>query len=232
MKRVLITGANRGIGLALATQCAARGDRVFAGCRHPGGADQLEALGAQHPGQVTILNLDVSDPAVISAAAFQMAEQAQALDILINNAGINLGDEALSTVTAHNLLKSLQVNAVGPVLVTQACRDLLAKGDHPVVANISSESGSIARMTRFRGYGYYGSKAAENMYTRALALDPEMAGILVIAMHPGWVRTAMGGSHAHLSPAESAAGILQVIEGLAPADNGMFFTWEGNEYPW
>jgi NAD(P)-dependent dehydrogenase (short-subunit alcohol dehydrogenase family) len=87
-------------------------------------------------------------------------------------------------------------------------------------------------MDHFRGYGYYGSKAAENMYTRALAFDPETEGITVIAVHPGWVRTDMGGTKAPLSASDSAAGILNVIDALTPEDNGKFYTWEGKEYPW
>jgi NAD(P)-dependent dehydrogenase (short-subunit alcohol dehydrogenase family) len=232
MKRVLITGANRGIGFELAAQCAARGDRVFAGCRTVANAVELEHLKKHHPGQVVILPMDVTDPAWIAEAVTKVAEQTQMLDLLINNAAINLGDESLSEIHPENLLRTLQVNAVGPVIVTQHFRDLIVKGNHPVIVNMSSESGSISSMTRFRGYGYYGSKAAENMYTRALALDPEIEGVIVIAMHPGWVRTDMGGPNAHLSTTESAAGILKVIDGLTSRDNGKFFTWEGNEYPW
>jgi len=232
MKRVLITGANRGIGLELATQYTAQGDQVFAGCRAPNRAAELKNLENQHPGQVTIFPIDVTNPALISEAASTVAEQAQALDLLINNAAINMGDEALSEVRSEDLLRTLHVNAIGPVIVAQYFRDLLVKGDHPVIVNISSESGSISKMTRFRGYGYYGSKAAENMYTRALALDPEIEGVTVIAMHPGWVRTDMGGPNARLSTHESAAGILRVIDGLTPRDNGKFFTWDGSEYPW
>jgi NAD(P)-dependent dehydrogenase (short-subunit alcohol dehydrogenase family) len=232
MKRVLITGANRGIGLELTTQYAARGDRVFAACRIPNRAYQLEHLVTQYPDQVTMIPIDVTVQELISNAASTIVDQVQSLDILINNAAINLGDETLSEVRPNDLLKTLHVNAVSPVMVAQYFRDLLVKGDRPVIVNISSESGSISKMTRFRGYGYYGSKAAENMYTRSLAYDPETEGIIVIAMHPGWVRTDMGGSNAHLSPAESVAGILEVIDGLSPGDNGKFFTWEGHEYPW
>jgi NAD(P)-dependent dehydrogenase (short-subunit alcohol dehydrogenase family) len=232
MKRVLITGANRGIGLELATQCAARGDQVFAGCRVPNHADRLGYLTRKYPRKVTLFPIDVTDQACISEAASLVADQAQALDILINNAAINMGDEALSEVHPDVLLKSLHVNAVGPVIVVQYFRDLLVKGDNPKIVNISSESGSISKMTRFRGYGYYGSKAAENMYTRSLAFDPETDGITVIAMHPGWVRTDMGGPDAHLSPAESAEGILKVTDGLIPEDNGKFYTWDGYEHPW
>jgi NAD(P)-dependent dehydrogenase (short-subunit alcohol dehydrogenase family) len=232
MKNILITGANRGIGLELARQCATRGDRIFAGCRTPEKAIELQALAINFPGQISIITLEVTDEASIAAGAELVADQSKGLDILINNAAINLGDEQLSTANAKGLLKTLHVNAVGPVIVVQKFAHLLKKGTDPKIVNVSSESGSIANMTQFRGYAYYGSKATENMYSRALAWDPETEGITVIAIHPGWVRTDMGGPDAHLSSEQSAAGILAVTAALKSADNGKFFTWEGDEYPW
>jgi NAD(P)-dependent dehydrogenase (short-subunit alcohol dehydrogenase family) len=232
MKRVLITGANRGIGLALVRGCAARGDRVFAGCRAPEKAADLGEIAAKYPGEVTILPLDVTDEGSISNCETVVADHVKALDILINNAAVHMDDKTLSKVSPEVLLKTMHVNAVGPVMVAQRFLGLLKVGDDPKIVNISSEAGSISKTTWFRGYGYYGSKAAENMYTRSLAFDPETEGIIVIAVHPGWVRTDMGGPDAHLSTAESAAGILKVTDGLMPEDNGKFYTWEGIEYPW
>jgi len=232
MKRILITGANRGIGLELARQYALRGDQVFAGCRSPKQAAGLEKISVKYPGKVTLIPLEVTDEESIVQCAVRVAEEVEGLDILINNAAINLGDESLSEVVADGLLKTLHANAVGPVLVAQKFIHLLKNGIDPKIVNISSESGSISNMRHFRGYAYYGSKAAENMYTRSLACDPETAGITVIAVHPGWVRTDMGGPEAHLSAADSAAGILKVVDGLTPEDNSKFYTWEGAEYPW
>ncbi len=232
MKRILITGANRGVGLELVLQYAQRGDQVFAGCRSPKKAAALEEIAATYPGQVTILPLEVTDEESIAKCAVQVAAKVEALDILINNAAIHGGDEHLSEATAETLLNVLHINAVGAVLVAQAFIELLKKGNSPRLVNVSSEAGSIERMDHFRGYNYYGSKAAMNMYTRSLAWDSETEGVTVIAIHPGWVRTDMGGPDAHLSTAQSAEGLIKVTESLTPEDNGKLYTWEGNEYPW
>ncbi|MBC8334195.1 MAG: SDR family oxidoreductase [Anaerolineales bacterium] len=232
MTRVVVTGANRGLGLELVLQCVQRGDQVFAGCRSPEKASSLEEISTKYPGQVTMLPLEVSDNESIAQCAVKVAAKIDGLDLLFNNAAIHMGDEHLSEVKAETLLKTTHVNAVGAVLVAQAFINLLKKGTDPKLINVSSEAGSIGGMGDFRGYNYYGSKAAMNMYTRSLAWDPETEGVTVIAIHPGWVRTDMGGSEAHLSTAESAEGLLQVADGLAPEDNGKFYTWEGHEYPW
>lgn len=232
MKRVLITGANRGVGLALVKQCLLRGDRVFAGCRQPEKANALHELASAFKSNLSLLALDVLDEASLDRARQVVEMQAEALDLLINNAAINLGDEPLTAVTADNLMTTLRVNAVGPLLVAQRFYELLNRGIQPVLVNISSEAGSIGRMTRFRGYSYYGSKAALNMYTRSLSLDPCLKGVIVIALHPGWVRTDMGGPRATLSPEESAHYIMKVLDRLTPEDTGKFFTYQGEEYPW
>ena len=230
--RVLITGANRGIGLSLVREFVKRGDLVFAGCRSFEQSTDLNDLAAQHPELIKVIPLNVTDLASIIECVQMVAARADSLDILINNAAVHLGDENLSAVKSEDLLSTLQVNAVGPILVSQQFIHLLKNGIQPKIINISSEAGSISRMDDFRGYGYYGSKAAENMYTRALAFDPDTDQVTVIALHPGWVRTDMGGPEAHLSASASAAGIFDVIDALTPQDNGKFYTWEGIEYPW
>ena len=232
MKRVLITGATRGIGLELVRLCAERGDLVFAGCRSVERAVELEKLSAEYPGKVIIIQMDIGDDESLERSGALVAARVEGLDLLLNNAAIHADGETIRTFSGEEALKLVQINAVSQILVAKRFLDLLVAGRDAKIVNVSSESGSVSQMTGFRGYYYFGSKAALNMYTRALAWDPEARGITVIALHPGWVRTDMGGEAAPILPAESAAGILRVADGLSPEDNGKFLTWDGREYPW
>jgi NAD(P)-dependent dehydrogenase (short-subunit alcohol dehydrogenase family) len=232
MDRILITGANRGIGLELVRLCAARGDKVFAGCRSLEQARELDVLSAQYPGQITIIALEITDATSVENCFKQIKNETNALDILINNAAIFAIGETLRTFDVEKAAQQWTVNAIGQMLVAQKALDLLKAGTAPKIINITSESGSVSTMTHFRGYYYFGSKATMNMFTRCMAWDPDTAGIVTIALHPGWVRTDMGGTNADLSVTESAGGIIKVISSLTPDDNGKFYTWDGKEYPW
>ena len=232
MKSVLITGANRGVGLELARLCLEGGYRVFAGCRNPQRSAALDRLVTQYPGLLTLLTLDVTDPEGLKTSAQLIGKQVQSLHILFNNAAIHSEGEHISTFQADRALEMLNVNAVAPMLVAQYFLPLLKASPGARIINISSEAGSISAMNHFRGYYYFASKAALNMLTRSLAWDPETEGITVVALHPGWVRTDMGGAEAPTLPEESAAGCLQVAENLQPGDNGSFLTWDGRGYSW
>ena len=232
MRRVLITGANRGIGLELVRQCLVSGDYVFAGCRYPKRARDLQLLTDSYPDQLTPLKIDITDEGTIDESRAKVQTQVDGLDVLFNNAGVYVGGETIEDVCAEDLMFTVRVNAVGPLLVAQRFLSLLQNGKTPRIINISSEAGSISEMQSYRGYSYFGSKAALNMYTRALAFDKNTDGIIVIALHPGWVRTDMGGSIAPITPTESVIGILDVVSRLTIADNGRFLTNDGVEYPW
>lgn len=236
MERILITGANRGIGFELARQYVAAGDAlVFAGCRKPASAAALNELAQQAGDRIVIVQLDVDDAQSIAAATEQIAARAGALDILINNAGINpRGDHQSSRMgglSAADVSEVITTNAVGSLIMTQACRALLVAGDNPRVVMISSGMGSMQR-ARGDSYAYRMSKAAMNMAARVLAFDEAMAGITTITANPGWVRTDMGGDGAALEPEESGSGLRALIGGLTNADNGKFYQYDGSELPW
>jgi len=234
MQSILITGANRGIGFELTRQFLQQGDaHIFATCRRPERADALNELAREYAGRVTVLQLDINDEASISAVVKAVAAKTDALDLLINNAGIG-GDEGgriMGQLTATEVSHVIGTNAVAPLILTQACCDLLKKGDNPRVVMISSGMGSLQRAGG-SSYAYRMSKAAMNMAARVLAFDSAMTGITTIAVNPGWVRTDMGGPSASLAPDFSARSLLRLIKGLSTADNGKFFQYDGSELPW
>ena len=239
-QRVLVTGANRGLGLEFARQLAERGDRVFATTRDVKRATELRDLAKQHGGErITIVPLDVDDADSIRAAAETVRGQTDALDLLINNAGVyaarvtESGDpaERLGELNFDDALKVLRTNAVAPLLLTQALLPLLKNGTAPRVVSITSGYGSVADNTGFPYY-YGASKAALNMFMRSLAGDVAMRGITTIVMNPGWVKTDMGGAAAPMTADKSVAGMLKVIDGLTPADNSTFKDWRGKEAEW
>lgn len=234
MRRVLITGSNRGLGLEFVRQCLARGDRVFAGCREPRNAADLVALSVAHPQHLVTLALDVTDEESVDAAVKAIHHQVDGLDLLINNAGTYPRGETPATLNAKTILQTFQLNSVAPIIVAQRCLDLLRAGNDPKIVNISSKMGSLWWKEKEGGgdYSYCSSKAALNMLTRTLAFDLRSEGIIVVALMPGWVQTDMGGSGADLTPAESVGGMLSVIERLAGDDTSRFITTEGEDHPW
>ncbi|MDQ1499781.1 MAG: hypothetical protein QOI86_3121 [Actinomycetota bacterium] len=240
MRRVVVTGANRGLGLELTRQLLAAGEEVVATARQPKKADELNKLASTSGGRGTVVGLDVADPAEVSAAALQIGERFDALDVLINNAGIwtapgqpeRVSGGPLEELRPEPALEVLRVNAVAPILVTQALAPLLAAAGNAVVVNLSSGLGSIERTTARGNIAYAMSKAALNMLTRQLAAELAGQGTVVVSMSPGWVATDMGGPSAALEPAESVRGILNVLDGLTPAQSGSFLDHTGARLPW
>jgi NAD(P)-dependent dehydrogenase (short-subunit alcohol dehydrogenase family) len=231
--RIFITGANRGIGLALTQQALARGDQVFAGARHPDTAHQLHRLVKQYP--LTVLPLDVTNEQTIALAAQAVRDHTSAIDVLINNAAINPETppyETFGQLEAAAILEVLHTNTVAPLLVAQAFLPLLSKGENPRLINISTEMASLENRTYGGSHSYCMSKAALNMASRGLASDLRARKIVVIALDPGWVRTDMGGPSATLAPHESANGILKVIDNLTMKDNGKYLDYRGGQHPW
>ncbi len=238
MQRILITGAGRGIGLELARQYAARGDRVLAGCRDVERAPGLRALIDQHRDQVSVLPLEVTDAASLTAAVQHAHRAVEGLDILINNAAVNPGDATVEGPDGQRLLDDTRtlevfnVNVVAPVRVAQAFMTLLHAGTTPRVVNISSGAGSLTQATGPDDYSYGASKAALNMMTRTYAWTVRDQGITAVMIDPGWVKTDMGGAGADLAPEESGRGLLAVVDGLTPEDAGRFLRYDGSKVPW
>jgi NAD(P)-dependent dehydrogenase (short-subunit alcohol dehydrogenase family) len=239
-KRMLITGANRGIGLEFARQYLERGDRVVATARDPKKANELNALAAKYRDQLLIVPLDVGNDRSIERARQIIASRGESLDLLINNAGVygaKLGTdgqptEALGSLAADEAISVLRVNAVAPLLITQAFLGLLKKSKSPRIVNITSGYGSISSNSGDFPYYYSASKAALNMFMRSVAGDPAARGIVTIVMSPGWVKTDMGTSAAPLEAKTSVAGMIKVIDKLAASDNSRFLNWKGEEQPW
>lgn len=232
MKRVLITGANRGLGLEFTQQCLQHGDMVFAGTRKLEGIGALQTLKGMYPERLKIIRLPVDDENIIEKSVNELHPFVDGLDLLINNAGIFPRDERLGNFVQDTLLTAFRTNSIGPVLVVQAFLNLLKNGENPRVINITSQLGSLTNKSSGGNYSYCASKAALNMFSRALAQDLKSSGIVVIALHPGWVQTDMGGSTAPLTPERSVAGMLDVIANLTPKDTGGFFAWDGGRVPW
>lgn len=232
-EHVLVTGANRGLGYEFARQYAEAGACVLATCREPDRADALAALARAHAGRVEVVALDVThhEASAGVAAAVERVFDGR-LDILVNNAGLSPRGERLGNIDADDMLAVLHVNTVAPLLLIQALRPALERSSRPRVANISSSMGSLGERDYGRHYSYGASKAGLNMVTRAAAHDLADTGVCVVSLHPGWVRTDLGGAHAHLAPEESVAGMRGVIDRLSRADSGRFLTWTGDPHPW
>ena len=229
MAVVLITGANRGIGLELARQYAAEGWRVHACCRRPAEAGDLVAALKGHDGLVHAL--DVTDGAAI--AALREALDDEAIDVLINNAGVIGGErQDFGAVDYEAWERTLRTNVLGPYRVSEALADLVGASERRVIANVSSLMGSIADNGSGGDYIYRSSKTALNMVSVNLARELAGQAITVLALHPGWVRTDMGGADAPVTPRESAQGLRRVIAGATLDRSGSFTNYDGRPLPW
>jgi NAD(P)-dependent dehydrogenase (short-subunit alcohol dehydrogenase family) len=224
-KTVLITGANRGLGLEFARQYAADGWKVIGTARSPEKATELSALG------VRVMQLDVADAG--SVAALAAALDGAPVDLLINNAGIMDRDSSsIENVDFDSVERVLAVNTIGPMRVTKALLGNLRSGSGKQIVHITSGLGSIENNTSGGFLGYRESKAALNMFNRTLAVELGDEGFVCVVMSPGWVQTDMGGAGASLTPEQSITGMKTVIGGLTADDNGSYQSWDGDVLPW
>ncbi len=226
MPSVLITGANRGIGLEFARQYAAEGWRVHATCRAPTKADKLRKLA----GDVVVHRLDVRKEAQLAALADRLG--GEALDLLINNAGISArGSDKFGRIDFAVWEDVLRVNTLAPVRLAEAFADHVARSERKLMVALTSRMGSISE--NGSGYiAYRSSKAALNAAMRVLATELGGRGITVVVFHPGWVRTDMGTLAAPVSAKKSVRGMRAVIDRLTPRDSSKFFDYQGQEVPW
>ena len=233
MSRVLITGANRGIGLELTKQLLEAGEFVFAGCRNPERAIELQNLVAEYEGQAVIVQLDVTSDDSVMAAKTAVSAQTNQIDLLINNAGVLVPNETIDNFDLVQMERTYQVNVFGAMRVVTQFADLLRAGSNAKLVNVSSQLGSLLAMKSNWGeYSYNSSKAALNMLTRMLSFELKRDNVTVISMHPGWVQTDMGGQNARLTPPASASGIIEVIRQLTLEDTNKFYTFAGDEHLW
>ena len=228
--RIVVTGASRGLGAGLCSRLAAFGWHVIAACRRP----ELPASN----GAAETLALDLLDDA--SIAGFARALGDAPLDAVVHNAGVatldgnaDRAEPPLGALRSDVLAAMFRVNVIAPLLLTQALLPALRRGSRRMIVNVSSELGSLTAGPDVPGRTVYRStKAALNMVTRALAGELAPEGFTCLALHPGWVRTDMGGPDAPLSVDESVAGMAQVIDHAGPAQNGCFLDYRGRAVPW
>jgi len=227
MAVVLVTGANRGIGLEFVRQYAADGWKVVATCRRKKKAGDLEQVN----GDVTVHELEVTDPK--SVAALVAAVNGSPVDVLINNAGVYLdrGDE-LGELDFDKWSQSFDVNAIGPMRLTEALLPRVASSKRKLMVFMSTQMASIADNAGGRAYAYRASKAGLNAAVHSMSIDLKPQGIACLLLHPGWVKTEMGGKNATLDVRDSVHGMRRVIEGFTLDRTGSFLRHNGEAIPW
>ena len=229
-KNVFITGANRGIGLELTRQYLAAGEKVFASARDPS-IESLSRLTERYPDNLKIVMLDVTDESNIQTVAGSL--EGTSIDLLINNAGLfHSKHEDFSSLNPDTWIEEFRVNSIAPFLVTRALKSNLASASSSVVGMISSKMGSMGDNQSGGSYSYRSSKAALNAVSVSLANDLSALDISVVALHPGWVQTDMGGPNGLIDVETSATGLKAILDKAGKAENGKFYDYSGKQLPW
>lgn len=222
----LVTGASRGIGLWLVTHLAAQGYKVFATVRK-----QADVAGAEKLGKnITALVVELSDPGAVETLAARL--KGQAIDLLINNAGVNGADRSAGNLSWGEFERVFTTNTFAPAMLVQALLPNLRLGKQRKIVNVTSELGSIANATPGFSYAYNASKSALNMITARLAKDLAGEGFTVLSICPGWNKTDMGGDQAPLDPKESTKTLLATTHRFGPADSGKYIRIDGSPIPY
>jgi NAD(P)-dependent dehydrogenase (short-subunit alcohol dehydrogenase family) len=229
MSTVLITGANRGIGLEHVRRYADDGATVLAACRAPGA--ELLTLAQARPDRISTIAYDAADPQ--AGKALKAAVGHRPIDILFVNAGVYGGDgQRLGAIDPHAFMDTLRINTLAPLLVVDALVDNVAASQRRLVALQSSLMGSIADNGSGGYHAYRASKAALNMLAKGLSVDLAGKGVTVVTLHPGWVRTRMGGPNAPVRVEDCVAGQQKLLNGLTTSQSGGFFDYTGKPLPW
>ena len=230
MATYFITGCNRGLGLEMAQQLVQRGERVIATCRDIATASDLTELALRSKG-LSLIEMDMASLESMTEAVALLNEEP--IDVFINNAGIyGPRDANFGNVAGDDMALVLHVNAIAPLQLTQLLIPRLRTGKGKKLAFVSSKMGSIADNGRGGSYIYRCSKTALNSVVKTLAVDLAEEGFIAAALHPGWVRTDMGGPNGLIDAEESVRGMLQVIDALTPATTGEFINYNGAAIPW
>ena len=228
MNTVLITGANRGIGLEFTQQYATDGWRVLACCRNPQSASALQSI-AKSNTNIEILSLDVADFAQIDALALQLKNTS--IDLLINNAGV-YPSSSFGDVDYDAFAEGFKINSMAPLKMAEAFVQHITRGQLKKIATLSSKMGSVDDNTSGDSYSYRCSKTAVNMVMKSLSVDLKPYGISVVTLHPGWVQTDMGGSNAMINTQTSVTGLRNVIADLNLENTGRFIAYDGKQINW
>jgi len=225
---VLITGANRGIGLEFTRQYAKDGWQVLACCRSPQSASELKQLAASSI-NIKVLALDVNDFSQIDSLAKEL--RGQSIDLLINNAGI-YPDSSWGQIDYDDWAQAFKINAMAPLKMTEAFLDNVTASQLKKIVTLSSKMGSLDDNTSGGSYIYRTSKTAVNMVMKSLAIDLKPKGIASTVLHPGWVQTDMGGPNGLINTEQSVAGLRKVIDQLTLQNSGRFIAYDGKEIAW
>lgn len=223
--RWVVTGANRGIGLEIVRQLAARGDFVEATARDVGTALELRALAEGAEGRVRLHACELSDEAGVRKLASDLGDVS--VDVLVNNAGVLGKMQSLEDVDLEDAMRTFDVNALGPIRTTRALLPALERGKTRKIAHISSGMGSISDNTSGGAYAYRMAKAALNMANKSMSVDLRARGFICVVVNPGWVQTDMGGHGAPTPVEESVRRILARLDGLRASDTGTFVDYKG-----
>jgi len=227
---ILITGSNRGIGLELTRQYAAQGWQVQACCRHPEQATALKQLADKYP-DITLHTLDVTRQDQVQKLAADLHDCP--IDILFNNAGIyGPPDAVFGNTDEAQWLECLRTNVIAPMKMAEAFLPQVVASQHKLIAAMSSKIGSMADNGSGGSYIYRSSKAALNAVMKSAAIDLAPRGVKVAILHPGWVKTDMGGPNAEITVAESVSRMREILATVTPDNSGTFFDIDGSVIPW